>query len=275
MPPTSEPAETDGLASTYEYFSFRRDGNILFVTIDNAERHNRVDAAMHKELSRVFYEIGEDEHSDVVVLSAAGRFFGVGGDLGYMRDQIEDPNIFHRSIREAKRIVYSILECDKPIVCRVHGDAIGLAATIALACDIVIADETANFVDLHVKVGLVAGDGGALLWPQLIGFARARYHLLTGRPIVGRDAAAAGLIAQAVPAAELDAAVDEIARELAAGATKAIRWTKATINTELQRMAHSIMDVGMAYEAVSGRTFDHDEAITAFKQKRKPQFRQE
>ncbi|KMS61298.1 enoyl-CoA hydratase [Sphingobium baderi LL03] len=247
---------------------------MLYVTIDNADRHNRVDAAMHKELSRLFYEIGEDPESDVVVLSAAGRFFGVGGDLDYMRDQIEDPNLFHRSVREAKRIIYGILECDKPIVARVHGDAIGLAATMALACDIVIADEEATIVDPHVRVGLVAGDGGALLWPQMIGYARAKYHLLTGRPLKGREAAGIGLIARAVPTAELDGAVEEIARELASGATKAIRWTKSTVNSELQRMAHSIMDIGMAYEAVSGRTHDHDEAIKAFREKRSPEFKQ-
>jgi enoyl-CoA hydratase len=262
------------LNSKYEYFSFRREGNILFVTIDNGARHNRVDAAMHKELSRLFYEIGEDPESDVVVLSAAGRFFGVGGDLDYMRDQIADPNLFHRSVREAKRIIYSILECDKPIICRVHGDAIGLAATIALACDIVIADENVSIIDPHVRVGLVAGDGGALLWPQLIGYARARYHLLTGRPLLARDAANIGLIAQAVPTELLDSTVNELVRELAGGATKAIRWTKSTINSELQRMAHSIMDVGMAYEAVSGRTFDHNEAIEAFREKRPPAFKQ-
>lgn len=262
------------LNSTYDYFSLRRDANILYVTIDNADRHNRVDAAMHKELSRLFYEIGEDPESDVVVLSAAGRFFGVGGDLDYMRDQIEDPNLFHRSVREAKRIIYGILECDKPIVARVHGDAIGLAATMALACDIVIADEEATIVDPHVRVGLVAGDGGALLWPQMIGYARAKYHLLTGRPLKGREAAGIGLIARAVPTAELDGAVEEIARELASGATKAIRWTKSTVNSELQRMAHSIMDIGMAYEAVSGRTHDHDEAIKAFREKRSPEFKQ-
>lgn len=263
------------LNSAYDYFSFRRDGNILYVTIDNADRHNRVDAAMHKELSRLFYEIGEDAESDVVVLSAAGRFFGVGGDLDYMRDQIEDPNLFHRSVREGKRIIYGIMECDKPIIARVHGDAIGLAATIALACDIVIADENATIVDPHVTVGLVAGDGGALLWPQMIGYARAKYYLLTGEPLKAREAAEIGLIAKAVPTAELDAAVDALARQLATGATKAIRWTKSTVNSELQRMAHSIMDIGMAYEAVSGRTYDHGEAITAFKQKRPPVFRQD
>jgi len=262
------------LRSEYKYFSFRRDGNILHVTIDNAAQHNRVDAAMHSELSRLFYDVGEDPDSDVVVLSAAGRFFGVGGDLAYMRDQIEDPNLFHRSVREGKRIVYSIMECDKPIIARVHGDAIGLAATIALACDIVVADENATIVDPHVRVGLVAGDGGALLWPAMIGYARARYHLLTGRPLLGREAADIGLIAKAVPADQLDAEVDGLARELATGATKAIRWTKSTVNSELQRMAHSVMDIGMSYEAVSGRTYDHDEAIRAFREKRPPEFKQ-
>ncbi|MDB5425549.1 MAG: hypothetical protein JWQ29_2965 [Phenylobacterium sp.] len=260
------------LPSDYKYFTFRRDGNILHVLINLPEQMNRVNAAMHKEWSRLFYEISEDEESDVVVLAAAGRVFGVGGDLNYMRDQLADPNMFHRSIREAKRVIYSMLGCEKPIICRLHGDAIGLAATIALACDIVIADENAKIADTHVRVGLVAGDGGAVLWPHLIGFARARYHLLTGRPIVAKEAAAIGLIARAVPAEELDAAVEEIAKELATGAAKAIRWTKATINLELQRVAHSVMDAGMAYEALAGRTDDHKEALDAFGEKRPPVF---
>jgi enoyl-CoA hydratase len=260
--------------SRYEFFKVDRDRNILRVLINHGEKHNRISEKMHFELSTLFYDIASDRDSDIVVLSAAGRFFGVGGDINYMRDQCADPNIFHRSITEAKRVVYSMLECNKPIVCRVHGDAIGLAATLALLCDIVVASEDAAFSDPHVAVGLVAGDGGAVMWPQLVGYARARYHLLTGKPIAARTAAEIGLIAFAVPSKDLDKTVEGLVEELASGATKAIRWTKATINVELQRIAHSTMDVGMAYEAVSGRTADHHEAIEAFASKRKPNFKQ-
>ncbi|MGO4840489.1 enoyl-CoA hydratase/isomerase family protein, partial [Rhizobiaceae sp. 2RAB30] len=121
-------------------------------------------------------------------------------------------------------------------------------------------------------VGLVAGDGGAVIWPQLVGYARAKQYLLTGDFIAAPEAASLGLINFAVPESELDVAVDKWAQRLARGATQATRWTKATVNIGLKQLAASIMDVGLGYEGMSARTDDHAEAIMAMREKRAPRF---
>src|SRR6185503_9495337 len=125
------------------------------------------------------------------------------------------------------------------------GAAAGLGATIALMCDVIIAADTAVIGDPHVRMGFVAGDGGAVIWPQLIGYARAKQYLLTGDAITGEEAAQIGLVNFAYPAEELDAAVDAFAQKLAAGARRAVQWTKATINVGLKQLAASMMDAGI------------------------------
>ena len=256
----------------YKHIKFERDGRILRVIINRGETLNRVDAELHDELSHVFYDVAADATSEIIVLEAAGRCFSAGGDINYMEEQNASPAGFQRSIREAKRIVFNLLDCDKPVICKVQGDAIGLGTTLAFFCDIVVAADHARFCDPHVSVGLVAGDGGAVIWPQLCGYMRAKYYLLTGEMISATQAVEMGLINFAVPAAELDAKVNEIAQRLASGATKAIRWTKVTMNVGLKQLAHSMMDAGMAYEGLANATNDHSEAIKAFKAKRKPVF---
>jgi enoyl-CoA hydratase len=150
---------------------------------------------------------------------------------------------------------------------------IGLGATIALFCDIVIADEKARFADPHIVVGLTAGDGGAIIWPQLVGYARAKKYLLSGDRITGREAEDIGLIAHAVPAEALDAKVEEWVTKLTVNAaSRAIKYTKTTINIGLQQMLTTLVDAGFAYEALSSRTEDHKEAIEAFSAKRPPSF---
>jgi enoyl-CoA hydratase len=154
-----------------------------------------------------------------------------------------------------------------------NGDAIGLGATIALFCDVIIADDKARIADPHVKVGLVAGDGGAAIWPQLIGFARAKEFLMTGEMVRAPEAARMGLINHAVPAAELDEKVQQLANKLAKGATLAIRWTKRAANIQLRDVVTRVLDASVAYEAMSQRTADHAEAVSAFNEKRRPQFK--
>ncbi len=150
---------------------------------------NGVDEAMHDELACVFTELQRDSGSDIIVLTAVGRAFCAGGDFDWFEAQITDPANFRAIGWDAKHIVNSLLELEKPIVCRLNGAAAGLGATIALMCDVIIADEEARIGDPHVKVGLVAGGGGALIWPQLIGYARAKELLLTGDLLTGRQAA--------------------------------------------------------------------------------------
>jgi enoyl-CoA hydratase len=166
-----------------------------------------------------------------------------------------------------------MLECDKPIIARVNGHAIGFGATLALACDIIVAVDKAKFGDPHVSAGLVAGDGGALLWPQAIGFPRAKEMLLLGETISATRAEQIGLINYAVPAEELDAKVNELAGKLAASASRAVRWTKQVLNLPLRQLAHPMMEHGMANETLSQFGADHAEAVSAFSEKRDPVFK--
>jgi enoyl-CoA hydratase len=144
---------------------------------------------------------------------------------------------------------------------------------MALFCDVIFAAEHAKIGDPHVSVGFVAGDGGAVIWPQLIGYARAKEYLMTGDLMTAAEAERLGLINHAVPAQELDRDVEAFAMRLASSATKAIRWTKMSVNIGLKQLAHSIMDASLAYEALSNTSADHQEAVNAFREKRSPCFK--
>jgi enoyl-CoA hydratase len=172
----------------------------------------------------------------------------------------------------ARRIVYNLLDLDKPVVCAMHGHAIGLGATIALLSDIIVASETAKIADTHVKVGLVAGDGGAALWPLLVGPARAKELLMRGLLLSGTEAERIGLVNHAVPADEVLSTARQIARELADGPTWAIRWTKLSVNKWLKQQVNLIFDTSMALEMATFHTDDHREAVQAFIDKRRPEF---
>jgi len=261
----------DAAYDGYKTLRFERRGRVLRVTIDRPAM-NAVDADMHEELSRVFDEINRDAATDVVVLTGAGRAFSAGGDARWLQAMAEDPALFRAIAPAAKRIVFGLLELEKPIICRLNGAAAGLGATIALLCDVIIAADSATIGDPHVRMGLVAGDGGAVIWPQLIGCARAKEFLMTGEMVTAERAERLGLVNYVVPAAELDARVDAMAEKLAGGAPWAIRWTKTVANIPLRRLAHELMDASIAYEMGTNRTADHREAVAAFRTKRRPKF---
>lgn len=247
-------------------------GRIATVTMNRPDKLNAVDEAMHEELSRIFIDINADPEIDIVILTGAGRAFSSGGDIGWMQQMIDDPARFEKTAREGKQIVFSILDCEKPIVAKLNGHATGLGATIALFCDIIFASEKAKIGDPHVSVGFVAGDGGAIIWPQLIGYARAKEYLMTGDLMLAGDAVKMGLINRAVAPEDLDRVTQEFAERLAGGAVKAIKWTKMSVNIGLKQLAHTIMDTSISYEAQSNVTADHAEAVAAFREGRKPKF---
>ncbi|GKY89972.1 enoyl-CoA hydratase/isomerase family protein [Sinisalibacter aestuarii] len=242
-----------------------RRGRLLEIAFNRPEVLNAIDAGLHAILPEALHFAAEDPLSDVILLTGRGKAFSAGGDLDHMEEMIADPSQFVAEAHDAKRIVFALLDIEKPVVARVNGAAVGLGATLALFCDVIFAAEQAKFGDPHVGVGLVAGDGGAIIWPQLIGFARAKEYLLTGDLLTAPEAAALGLINHAVPAGELDAAVDAFCDKLLAGRQQAIRWTKAVTNIELRRIATAAMDAGIAYETASQRMPDHAEAVAALK----------
>ena len=255
----------------YQRLKFEWRARVLWVTIDSGPM-NAVDFELHEELAQVFYDVQADDGSDLIVLTGKGRAFCAGGDMDWFQEMIDDPSKFRGITVDAKRIVNGLLEMEKPIVCRLNGAAAGLGASIALLCDVIIADERAKIGDPHVKVGLVAGDGGAVIWPQLIGFARAKEMLLTGDMLRASEAAAMGLINYAVPADELDAKVDEMVGRITCNPRWAVRWTKTSVNLVLRDIANKVMDAAIAYEISSNSTRDRQEAVSAFVEKRAPNF---
>jgi len=261
-----------GALPDYDTIALTRADRLLTITLNQPDALNAVNLRMHQELAQVFIFAAMDEHSDVVVLTGAGRAFSAGGDLEHIAHNAANPELFDEEVRLAKRIVFALLDLDKPIICRMNGHAVGLGATLALLCDVVFAADTAKIGDPHVALGLVAGDGGAAIWPQLIGFARAKEYLLTGELLTAEKAREIGLINHCVTAAELDPAVEAFCQRLLQGSTNAIRWTKVLINLELKRVANAVIDAGIAYEAVTQRSADHREGVKALQEKRKPVF---
>ena len=257
---------------SYKALSTTFEKRIATIVMNRPDTLNAVDEGMHAELAHIFIDLNEDPEVDVIILTGAGRAFSSGGDINWMQAMIDEPARFEKTAREGKQIVFSILDCEKPIIAKVNGHATGLGATIALFCDVIFASEKAKIGDPHVSVGFVAGDGGAVIWPQLIGYARAKEFLMTGDLIPASEAARIGLINRALPPEELDTYTKEFADRLVGGATKAIKWTKMSVNIGLRQLAHSIMDASISYEAQSNRTADHAEAVAAFREGRKPKF---
>jgi enoyl-CoA hydratase len=260
---------SDTSLRAYKTIALERKGRLLTMTLNRPDTLNAVNREMHEELADAFNFAALDEHSDVVVLTGAGRAFSAGGDLDHIASNAANPELFDSDVRHAKRIVFALLDLDKPVVCRLNGHAVGLGATLALLCDVIFAAENAKIGDPHVALGLVAGDGGAAIWPARIGFGRAKEYLLTGELLTAKQAQEIGLVNHCVPAAQLDAAVDAFCQKLLNGSRNAIRWTKVLVNLELKRIATAVLDAGIAYEAVTVRSEEHRAGVKALIEKQK------
>ena len=262
--------------STYpESLKFDLTDGILTVTFNNPTQRNAILTIMDDHMPRVFFEADLDPRVEIIVITGApeGGAFCAGGDIDGMTKNMGDIEVFMAGSRNGKRFMQLMLDTEKPIIAKVNGDAVGLGCTIAMCADIVVASETARFADPHVKVGLVAGDGGAVFWPLNTGAAIAKYYLLTGDLMTAREAKEMGLIAKVVAPEELDAEVDRIANKLLNGAKGAIRYTKVLLNIPLRQSLASMVDAGFALETVSSQLPAHREAAQAFVEKRKPVFR--
>lgn len=243
----------------------------LWLTIDNPPV-NASTPELRADFDRIFRAAALDHQVRCVVLTGAADTFCAGGDIRRMQRMLTDPADWLLTMREARTLVLDMLDFDKPLIGRINGDALGLGATLALCCDITVMRDDARIGDTHVRMGLVAGDGGALLWPPLVGLTNARRYLLSGDLITGRDAAQAGLVTFAVPASELDATVDTWVAKLGNGATHAIVGTKRALNMVVRQQAAAFMDAHLGLETMSHLRGDHREAVTAFLEKRKPSF---
>jgi enoyl-CoA hydratase len=260
----------DSYFKSLEAILVHKDNGVATITLNRPEARNAVSSRMHTELSEIWTKVSADPEIDVVILTGAGKAFCAGGDVKGM-----DSGAFqHRGTMttEARLVITTLLEVEQPIIAAINGDAIGLGATLALFCDITVASETARIADPHVRVGLVAGDGGAVIWPHLIGPNRAKEFLMRGNMINGTEAARLGLVNYAVPAGDVMKKANELARELAEGPRWAIRWSKVSVNKMLKESVNLVLDTSLAFEELSMKLPDHQEAARAFVEKRKPVF---
>lgn len=260
--------------SRYKLIKVEKGNKIAVLTLNRPEALNAINAELHTELEDIFADVAQDNDVNVVVLTGAGRAFCAGGDVkGMDARQFDDPLKARVPLRYGKRLIHNIIEVEQPIVAAVNGDAVGLGATLALFCDIIIASEKARFGDPHVRVGLVAGDGGAVIWPLLCGVAKAKEYLMTGDLISAAEAERIGLINHVVPPGEVMPKAMELAHRLANGPTRAIRWTKLACNKRLRDEVNLVLDTSLAVETISMLTEDHREAARAFVEKRSPKFK--
>ena len=256
--------------SRYHYLSAERKDKILTVSFNRPDSLNAINAELHTELSQIFADIAQDQETEVVVLTGKGRAFCAGGDLKWFQDMTGSQ--LDALFIEARKIIIDMLEVEQPIIAAVNGPATGLGATLALFCDVIYASEKAKIGDPHVRVGVVAGDGGAVIWPWLVGAARAKEFLMTGDLVTAVEAERIGLVNHVVPADELMDTATAFATRLATGPTKAIRWTKVSVNKILRDTANMVLDTSLALEKHCFYMDDHKEAINSFIEKREPKF---
>jgi enoyl-CoA hydratase len=240
-------------------------GGVLRITLNDPDKFNATDAAVHLQLSRIFRTIHDDESVRAVVVTGAGRAFSAGGDLDWISEQVGDYAQTMRVMKEAGDIVRTMIECDTPIV------SAGLA--VALMADVSIMNESAKLTDGHIRLGVGAGDHAVAIWPLLCGMAKAKYYLLTADFVDGKEAERIGLVSKAVPADDVMATALEVANKLAAGPVDATRLTKRALNHWI-RQALPNFEASLAYEMLNFLGPDAAEGLAALKEKRAPNFHQ-
>jgi len=249
-----------------------RDDDVLIVTIDRpGDDLNRVDGDLHDDLHRLFPRLQAERDARAIVLTAEGRAFSAGGDFSWF-PELQEPGRLEALRLDAKQIIWDLLDVHLPIVCALEGPAVGLGASIALLCDAVFMAESATVVDPHVRVGIVAGDGGTVAWPAAMGPMRAKRYLLTGDPVPAAEAERLGLITDVVPDGEAFACALAFARRLAAGAPLAVQYTKQAVNQAVKQALATSFDLATALEIVTFQSADHTEALNAMREKRTPRF---
>jgi enoyl-CoA hydratase len=247
------------------------DSGILEIIIANQGRLNAATEDMHRDLAQVWRSIDIDDAVRVVVIRGEGANFSSGGDFSMIERMIEDEATLLRVWKEASDLVYNLINCSKPVVSAIRGNAVGAGLAIALLADISVAAENARILDGHTKLGVAAGDHSVIIWPLLCGLAKARYHLLTNKPLSGVEAERIGLVSVVVPDEKVIETALEVARTLGNGSATAMRWTKHALNNWL-RLAGPSFDTSLALEFLGFRLKDVREGLSAAREKRRANF---
>jgi enoyl-CoA hydratase len=244
---------------------------ILRISFNRPERYNALDAIGHNEITYVWREVDADPDIDCVILTGKGKAFSAGGDFDMIEDIIDDFDTRAQTWKEARDLVYNIINCGKPIISAINGPAVGAGLVAALMADISIVAESVSLTDGHTRLGVAAGDHAAIIWPLLCGMAKAKYYLLTCDRLSGTEAERIGLVSLCVKDDELADRALEVARKLSNGAPNAIRWTKYSLNNWL-RMAGPTFDTSTALEMLGFTGNEAREGVKSLREKRDPNF---
>lgn len=244
---------------------------ILRLTFNRPETYNSVDAETHTQLCEVWRDINADPDINAVIVTGAGKAFSAGGDFELIKSVLDDPIARMATWKEAKDLVYNVVNCNKPIISAINGVAVGAGLVVGILADISIVGKSARIVDGHTRLGVAAGDVACIIWPLLCGLAKAKYYLMTCKPLSGEEAERIGLVSLCVEDADLQRVALETAVELSNGAQSAIRWTKYALNNWL-RANGPIFDTSTALEILGFAGAEAREGLASHLEKRKPVF---
>lgn len=244
---------------------------LLEISLSNPGRLNAADALMHRELAYVWREIDQDESINAVLVRGEGGAFSAGGDFELIEEMISGYDALVRVWKEARDLVYNLVNCSKPVVAALEGPAVGAGLAVALLSDISIAGKTARILDGHTRLGVAAGDHSVMIWPLLCGLNKAKYYLLLNEPLSGEEAERIGLVSLAVEDAQVYETALGAAQRLTKGSPTALRWTKYALNNWLRMMGPNF-DTSLALEFMGFTGPDAREGLDSLKEKRKPNF---
>jgi enoyl-CoA hydratase/carnithine racemase len=248
------------------------EGALCVVTLNEPESLNTVTLEMHDELTRVWPVVSELEGVRCVILTGAGRAFTVGGDVKAMSDGdfVEAPA--HAMFAADRNLIHRFLNVPCPVISAINGNCVGLGASLALMSDFSVMADDARIGDPHVRVGLVAGDGGVPIWPLLVGLNKAKEALLLGRLYSAAEAKTMGLVGSVCPRDEVMAEARRLAQEIASLPPLAVQWTKLSLNKVLRLALEQSFDTSVALEMLTFMSQDHSRAARAFVDKTTPDF---
>ena len=256
------------------YPSFRydwpRDG-VLRITFD-APGLNSVGPDAHREIADVWLTVDRDPDVQVAILQGAGKGFSAGGSFDLIEGMIDDYARRTQVMREARDLVWNVINCSKPIVSAMHGPAVGAGLVAGVLADVSIVGRTARIIDGHTRLGVAAGDHAAVCWPLLVGMAKAKYYLLTCETLTGEEAERIGLVSLCVDDDQVHAKALEVADQLLAVSPSAVRWTKHSLN-HWYRAAGPAFDASLALEFYGFGGPDVREGVASHREKRPPDFR--
>jgi len=258
--------------SNYGIFDFDRPAEkVIRLTLNEQQPFNTLDQRGHWEIANVWRDIDADPSINTAIITGRGKAFSAGGHFNVEEQLMTDNEYRIATFKEARDLVYNIINCSKPIISAINGVAVGAGLATALLADVSIAAKKATIIDGHTRLGVAAGDHAAICWPLLCGMAKSKYLLLTCDAIDGEEAERIGLISLVTEADELQARAEDIAIRLAGGAQSAIRFTKHVLNNWYRSMGPNF-DASLAMEMLGFADPDVREGLNSIVEKRAPKF---